>query len=404
MRKDPKKLLERYKDGSCSDEEKAIVESWYLELKSEEGTPTHTVIENTKDKVWAALSTDAVKPTERPNLKIVYLRKVAAWAAAIFIIGSVGLFFLNKSKVQQVASQHLKKNDVLPGGNKAFLTLADGRKISLTDAENGELAKQEGLVIKKTADGQLVYTVAASDKAIENGTPLFNTIETPNGGKYQINLPDGTKVWLNAASSLRYPTKFTGTTRMVELKGEGYFEVAKVMKKGWTGSGKTAGRVPFIVKTAHQEVEVLGTHFNINGYKDEADIKTTLLEGSVRVSLKGDWSNPTKTSDSKLLSPGQQSQLSEKNINVKAVDVESVMAWKAGDFIFDGDDLKSIMRKIARWYDVEVIYKGEFENLKFGGLMSRSKNISSVLGIMESTGRIHFTVEGKRVTVLHNEK
>lgn len=404
MRKDPKKLLEKYKAGNCSDQEKAIVESWYLELKSEEEAPMHIVIENTRNNVWAALSATEGGITKRPNAKTIYLRRVAAWAAVIFIIGATGLFFMNKSKVQQVANQAVKKNDVLPGGNKAFLTLADGRKISLTDAANGELAKQEGLVIKKTADGQLVYTVAGADKEGKNGAPLFNTIETPNGGKYQINLPDGTKVWLNAASSLRYPTKFTGSTRIVELKGEGYFEVAKLTVKGDRSEAKNGGRVPFIVKTAYQDVEVLGTHFNINGYVDEADIKTTLLEGSVRVSLKRDLNNPSKISDSKLLSPGQQSQLNEKNINVKAVDVEGVIAWKEGDFIFDGDDLKSIMRKIARWYDVEVIYKGEFENLKFGGLMSRSKNISSVLGIMESTGRIHFAVEGKRVTVLHNEK
>ncbi|WP_448634930.1 FecR family protein [Pedobacter panaciterrae] len=247
------------------------------------------------------------------------------------------------------------------------------------------------MVINKTADGQLVYTVSDSDPQGKNGAQLFNTIETPNGGKYQVNLPDGTRVWLNAASLLRYPTKFSGSKRVVELTGEGYFEVAKL-----------PGKIPFIVKSEGQEVEVLGTHFNINSYEDEGPIKTTLLEGSVRViRSKSSWNAPD---NNVLLRPGEQSELGEQKINVKEVNTESILAWKDGDFVFDGDDLKSIMRKVARWYDVEVIYKGEFDDVKFGGLISRSKNISSVLGIMESTGKIHFVIEGNRITVLRDKK
>lgn len=190
-------------------------------------------------------------------------------------------------------------------------------------------------------------------------------------------------MWLNAASSLRYPTKFAGNIRKVELTGEGYFEVAKV-------------HIPFVVKTLGQEVEVLGTHFNINSYKDEDDIKTTLLEGSVRVTPSGTHKN----NHSMLLKPGEQSQLNEHDMKVKTVDAEAIVAWKNGDFVFKGDDFRSIMNKVARWYDVEVVYKGDFDNLKFGGYISRSKDISAVLNIMQSTGKVRFTVAGKKITVL----
>ena len=192
----------------------------------------------------------------------------------------------------------------------------------------------------------------------------------------------------NAASSLKYPTQFVGNNRVVELNGEGYFEVSKNENK------------KFIVKTGMQQVEVLGTHFNINAYRDEASVKTTLLEGAVRVSLK----DGRKEEESRLLKPGQQSEQSGNSIDVRNVDAENVIAWKKGDFIFNGEELSGIMRKIGRWYDVEVVYKGNFEDLKFGGYISRSKNISSVLGIMESTGKIHFQIQGKTIIVLNDIK
>lgn len=397
MHNDPGELLEKYKAGKCSDREKAIVESWYMELTSEAEAPSHEIIKSTKDEVWTALS---VRTTGRPRTVTMNnrLRKASAWAAVILIIGSTGILYLNKMSKPDLVRTVSNKGDIDPGGDKAYLTLADGRRISLTDAANGEIVKQEGLVINKTADGQLVYTLANSGSEGKNDGQLFNTIETPRGGKYQVNLPDGTKVWLNAASSLRYPTKFNGSTRMVELTGEGYFEVAKQSSKAQASAATTAGRIPFIVKSGGQEVQVLGTHFNINSYKDEGSIKTTLLEGRVRVVHTA--SRASGSPEGVLLKPGEQSRLADQVINVREVDTESILAWKHGDFVFDGDDLKSIMRKIARWYDVEVFYKGEFDNVKFGGAISRSKNISSVLGIMESTGKIHFVVEGRRITVL----
>lgn len=380
MQTDPRKLLEKYKAGQCSDKEKALVESWYLELQSGDEAPSHSVIENTKDKMWKELNVHTGR-----NLNIKRLHTSAKIAAAVaFVLISAALYFRSYFPVQRGSKTAVTKNEgINPGGNKAYLTLADGKKISLTDAENGTIQQQKGLKISKTDDGTLVYEVAKTEHQEKNVKTLYNTIETPRGGQYQINLPDGTKVWLNAASLLKYPTQFSGSKRIVELEGEGYFEVAKNKNQ------------KFIVKTASQEVEVLGTHFNINGYKDEATIKTTLLEGAVRISL----ARGKKVEASTLLKPGQQSELFGKTIDVKSVDTENVLAWKNGDFIFKGDDFNSIMRKIARWYDVEVVYKGDFEDLKFGGYISRSKNISSVLSIMESTGKVHFKIEGKTITV-----
>lgn len=376
MTDDPEKLLDKYNAGLCTEEEKNAVESWYLKLSAAEveGFDINSV-ERTKKIVWSALKAN------KPAVKI---HRLNYWsAAAVFIIGIAGYFYLNSAATEQRPIVHQSKNNaIVPGSNKAFLTLADGRKISLTDAVSGEIVKQEGLSINKTADGKIVYTVVDHQKNNAQGKIAFNTIQTPNGGQYQVNLPDGTRVWLNAASSLRYPTKFAGNIRTVELTGEGYFEVAKV-------------HIPFVVKTSGQEIVVLGTHFNINSYKDEDDVRTTLLEGSVRVIPL----SVNKNNHSRLLKPGEQSQLNESGLKVRTVDTESIVAWKNGDFIFNGEDLKSIMKKVARWYDVEVVYIGDFDNLKFGGYISRSKNISAVLNIMESTGKVDFNIKGKLVTV-----
>ncbi|SMD03844.1 FecR family protein [Pedobacter nyackensis] len=388
MAKDPGELLDKYNAGLCSEEEKVIVESWYLKLSSAVAEDLDMAsVKRTKEAAWKALSANQPVAKKKP---------LNFWlgAAVLLIMGSIGIFYFSLPKTQPAVIRTAKNNDVAPGGNKAILTLADGSKISLTDASRGEIVKQGGLSIQKTADGKLVYTVVASDKGGKEALS-FNTIETPKGGQYQINLPDGTKVWLNSASSLRYPIKFTGD-RVVELMGEGYFEVAKQKVKGHI-SGAT--NVPFIVKTPGQEVEVLGTHFNINSYKEEEGIKTTLLEGIVRVIP----SDVKEKEHSKLLKPGEQALLNEHAIKVQTVDTEAIIAWKNGDFAFKGDNLKSIMNRVARWYDVEVVYKGNFDHLKFGGYISRSKNISEVLNIMESTGKVHFTIDGKKITVLNKK-
>jgi len=387
MQQDPKLLLKKYMDGECSEEEKALVESWYQELNninahhSLSNHPNKNLVEQTKKEVWSALS---IHKNKNNNGTFLWLKVTSA--AIVLIAFSVYLFLYRPLQKASPTRQVAKVSDIAPGGNKAFLTLANGKKISLTDAANGELVKEAGLVIQKKADGQLIYT--AGNSAGSASGSQYNIIETPRGGKYQINLPDGTRVWLNSGSALKYPLNFTGYFRKVELKGEGYFEVAKDKTK------------PFLVKTAQQEVEVLGTHFNISSYTDEAVVKTTLLEGSVKVKAN---TGDSKVSAQEILKPGEQSQLSSNQIKVGPADLESVMAWKNGDFVFEGDDLKSIMRQLSRWYDVEVIYQGNFVKLRFGGYVSRSKNISSVLNIMASTGKVHFEIIDKKIIVTNNK-
>lgn len=379
MQNKARELLARYRAGTCTEEEKALVESWYLKLGSGGAAPGHELLNRTQAEVWQSLSANRAE-TRRISWPL------AASAAVLLVAVAAALLLYQGKRTHTLAGRKPavnKANDIAPGSNKAFLTLANGRKISLTDAARGEVAKEAGLSISKTADGQLVYTVLPGG-ANPNGA-RYNTIETPNGGQYQINLPDGSRVWLNSASSLHYPARFTGNKRVVELSGEGYFEVAKDKKH------------PFIVKTSQQQVEVLGTHFNINSYGNEQSVKTVLLEGAVKVfPVSAAGAQPA----ARILKPGEQSSLTGGELDIMPADTESAMAWKNGDFIFKGDDLESIMRQIARWYDVEVIYRGSFGHLKFGGYVSRSKNISAVLSIMESTGKVHFNIEGRRITVL----
>jgi ferric-dicitrate binding protein FerR (iron transport regulator) len=258
------------------------------------------------------------------------------------------------------------------------LTLAGGRKIVLNDAATGEIARQSGITITKTDDGQIVYSVAAED-----GQILQNTISTPRGGQYRVILPDGTNVLLNAASSLVYPTAFKGVERLVQLNGEAYFEVAKNKN------------MPFRVKSGGQTVEVLGTHFNINAYEDENSIKTTLVEGAVKVS---------SSIGSSLIVPGQQAVLSREGngaIFRRNVNIDKEIAWKDGMFSFENDDVKSVMRSIARWYNVDVSYKGDLSDIVFSGEIFRTAKLSEVFEILK-LNNVQLDVQGKTIIVSYN--
>lgn len=272
------------------------------------------------------------------------------------------------------------KNAITPGGNKAILKLGDGREIVLDSAGEGTLTKQGQSNVIKSGDGQLQYQ-SAGNAAAET---VYNTIATPRGGQYQLVLADGTKVWLNASSSLRYPTAFTGNERRVELTGEGYFEVATLRLR----SGQ---KMPFHVQVTNMDVEVLGTHFNINAYDDEHAVKATLLEGSVKV----------KSENSVVLKPGEQAALSGAHslltIN-HSPNIEEVMAWKNGLFQFKAADLETVLRQAARWYDVEFVYKGNIPE-RFSGQISRSANAEQLLKILELTGKVKFEINGKTITV-----
>ena len=298
-------------------------------------------------------------------------------AAAVVLVLSASVFLLLQKKSNDLAERTQKVkvvHDIAPGGDKALLTLADGRQIVLDTATNGTLAQQGGIKVIKIG-GQLSYDHEGNPAQV-----LYNTITTPRGGQYQLELADGSKVWLNAASSLRFPTAFTGKDRTVELTGEGYFEVTHDASK------------PFHVKVNDMDVQVLGTHFNINSYSDEPSIKTTLLEGRVQVK---------KDENYVYLNPGQQAivQPTGNDINVADdVDVEEVVAWKNGRFLFNNAQIETIMRQVARWYDVDVVYEKKI-NETFSGPLPRSQNVSELFKMLEARGSVLFEISGKQIIV-----
>jgi transmembrane sensor len=370
--KEAKELLDKYLAGTCTPAEKMLVERAYnLTIKpGQQEIPTDRYAQM-KDSMW-----DVISQLSAPERKVVRIWPRVAVAASILFCLVTGSYFYQKYTGPSQVITGL--TEVTPGGNKAVLTLADGKKVSLTDALNGEVSRQSGATITKTANGELVYTAAGQS----NGTTRveYNTVETPNGGQFLVQLPDGSKVWLNAASSLKFPADFGGLDRrVVELTGEAYFEIAKDKSR------------PFIVKTDSQQVQVLGTHFNVNAYHDEPDVKTTLLEGAVKVAaING---------QAIVLKPGEQAVWQAKQLNVQVADLDEAIAWKNGYFRFNDEKLQSVMRKLSRWYDVEVKYVGNPSMEEFTGKISRNKNISQVLKVLESTKAVHFKLEGRRITV-----
>lgn len=376
-------LLKRYQISACSDEEKAELNNWYHSLNYDEGDFASWVNkaggeENLADTLFEDFE---IKLKKRSNI-ITIKRVVQGMAATILLMVSIGLIFQNRNQNDNSLPKKNKLTDVKPGKNKAILTLADGSKIILDDAGKGILTNQAGVIINKNKNGQLVYTVSKKAGANYNTTTAYNSVETPRGGQYEIQLADGTKVWLNAGSLLRFPLKFDNKSRNVELQGEGYFEVAHNNK------------VPFKVLTGKQEVKVLGTHFNIKGYADESGINTTLLTGKVMVS------NLT-SKQSQVLIPGQQAKISkdQDQVAVNSVNVDEVVSWKNGYFIFDNQDISCIMKVISRWYDVDVEYKNLNKEERFGGTFSRSANLSEILNNLQLLGKVHFKIENKKVIV-----
>ncbi|SMC40699.1 FecR family protein [Pedobacter africanus] len=301
-----------------------------------------------------------------------------AGAAAVLVVAFTGIYFFNSQskKVEKVDTvAPIAVHDVKPGDFGATLTLANGRKISLANASKGVIGREAGLTITKSGDGRLVYEV---DENIADPNTL-NTLSTARGETYQVRLPDGSLVYLNAASSLTYTAALMQDgKRVVKLIGEGYFEIAKDKQH------------PFIVKTNRQQIEVLGTHFNINSYADDAVEKTTLLEGSVKLSASG---------NSKVLKPGQQAKLYDGKIQINETDTDLAVAWKNNEFVVESENIETIMKMIGRWYNVEVIYIGEKTNQRFSGKVSRFDKLSKVLEIVESTGEARFEVKGRTIYV-----
>ncbi|MCX2450325.1 DUF4974 domain-containing protein [Pedobacter sp. PLR] len=380
--KDANAILEKIHRGTSSKEEMFLFDQWYFQYQHQHvreysETELKAIQEEMRRKLPVQQSVFGTRITAES--------RVSRWqliAASVLLLSGFTYYFL-KSKPMELIPETKYSNDVAPGDNKAYLTLANGQRISLSDAKNGELAQEAGVKITKQVNGEVFYQITDQVGKTANADLLYNTIETPRGGQYQIILPDGTKVWLNAASTLKFPSSFARlVNRRVELLGgEAYFEVAKDPKH------------PFILKTQQQEVRVLGTHFNINAYPDELAVKTTLLEGKVQL-------NSDHSSTRFVLEPGQQAALANNGLTVKQVNAEEEIAWKNGYFQFNGENIEEVMRTIARWYNVEVKYKGDRPADQFNGRVSQHRNLSAVLEMLEYTGSVHFKIEGKEVTVM----
>lgn len=307
------------------------------------------------------------------------IRKRNYWwaaAASLLIAGGAAIWIVRTPQHNPVAIIH--NAELEPGSNKAILTLANGQQIVLDNLANGNIPVQGGVTITKADSGAIAY-IGTGDNI------QYHTLSTPRGGQFQLTLPDGSKVWLNSASSIRYPTAFTGTERKVEMTGEGYFEVAPDAAK------------PFTVKAGKIDVHVLGTGFNIMAYADENAIRTTLVNGSVKVQA-GDATT--------VLTPGVQASLvpNEQTFKTSRPDLAEVLAWKNGQFRFNRTGIKNIMRQVERWYDVDVSYEGNVDNIEFQGILSRKVNARALLETLEATGEVHFKIEGDHISVIPGAK
>jgi ferric-dicitrate binding protein FerR (iron transport regulator) len=386
-------LYELVNRQAISDEDKRKLEEWislsahnrrlYEEVLDAEAfrQEVKTSLDLDSKQLWKKISKRL--PRKKNNL-IAFFRDRPlryAVAAAVLLIFSTGVYFLffNKAAKEIASVEKIEKrmnNDVEPGTDKAVLTVADGSTIILDNSKKGIITEQNGTTVTNE-EMQLKYDVSGP-KALNQ--PLsYHTLTTPRGGQYQLLLPDGSKVFLNAASSIHFPTAFIGDERNVEITGEAYFEVAKDSKK------------PFKVNVKGMQIEVLGTHFNINAYDDEQIIRTTLFEGIVKVSKNG---------NNKMIKPGQQAQVDPGNENVRitTADAEQTIAWKEGFFVFKNNDIETIMRQLARWYDVDVVYKGRPAE-KFSGRINRNTKLSEVLKAFEESS-VHFKIQNKSITVM----
>ncbi|MCX2575091.1 FecR family protein [Pedobacter sandarakinus] len=364
------KLYEKYLNGDCTPEEIAALQNYTDDFHLE--APQDIAPEKAElmfARLKVAIADKAHANTRKRN--IFWKVSVAATVMLAFFAGLV--YVIQHQQPELVSTQTEKIAPILPGTNKAVLTLGDGSKIVLSNAENGQIAFENGTQVRKDSDGVLSYQVEEN----VNDELVYNTVSIPRGGQYCLQLPDGSKVWLNAETSLKFPNRFAGNKREVELDGEGYFEIAKNKEK------------PFFVKANGVSVKVLGTHFNVMAYKDEPIVRTTLVEGRVMLSAAG---------QSVYLSPGQQGQLGKNGLTVSEADVSGDLGWKNGYFVFNEESLATIMHKISRWYNVDVNLQTN-SKLTYTGSVSKFKNIEEVLKVLTLTGTVKFKIEGRRVIV-----
>lgn len=405
MSRPTRETLIRYFRGKCLPHESEIVEL-YLSMDTDK-----EYVEGCIAEVWdqlephVRLNTDdndlekfkqkldqrkktviQLPPPNHRKGKNIFSLSTSSWikavAAMLLFIGSATLIIYNNqlktTDTTQLAGQ---QNDILPGSDKAVLTLSDGSAISLSAAESGQIAVQEGLQIEKTSSGEIIYRTNGT-ASMNAGT--FNSVATPKGGQYRVTLPDGSRALLNAASTLTYPVHFSDEERRVKMTGEVYFEIAKA-------TNSKNKRIPFFVETTKQEIQVLGTTFNVNAYNDENYQFTTLVEGSV--GLKS-----TIDKGYTMLKPGQQATLGSTT-TVSEANMKQDLAWVNGNFIFQREELQSILRKISRWYDLDIECPPELAKMKFTGKVSRKQPLSAVIAMISATDKINVQLKERRLIV-----
>lgn len=354
-------MISRYNAGKATEAEQAFVDAYYDHLGKTNQDLDDDLGLQMKNRVMAH-----VNGGHTSVHRIFPIYRLVAAACLLAVVGFGVYFMLKPSPVKSYAV--VMKNDIKPGGNQAVLTLSNGQKIVLGN-QQGQIASQGQTKIDLSANGQINYSNTGNTTE-----SLYNTLTVPIGNHRDITLADGTQVSLDAGSSLTFPVTFNGAERRVTLTGQGFFKV------------KHNAAQPFMVKVNELTVRDIGTEFNINAYNDERDVKTTLFEGSVKV-------------NEQLLNPGQQAVAVNNNISVKQADLETVGAWRNNDFVFRNQTLRATMRQIARWYNVNVVYDHAPEDLRIHAAISRNRNISAVLQLIQSTGEVKFEIDGNTVFV-----
>ena len=368
-------LLNKYRTGTISAEELEVLETWYLQWQPDRPELQPQELESAKTSIWQSIQQQEYKSKRSWQ----WLPAVAAVAAVL--IAALYLYFPRELISRGRVAAERSLTDFKPGGNKAVLTLSNGQQIVLDQSTDNKLASQGTIEISQTAGGELVYHQVKPQKD-HHPENMSNTMSTPRGGQYQLVLSDGTRVWLNAASSITYPVVFSGKTRAVSITGEAYFEIAHNKK------------MPFIVSSANQEITVLGTHFNVCAYSDDPATITALVSGSIHI-------RNLNSGASKTLTPGQGARISpsDKDIEIYAVNTDESISWKNGYFIFDNQDIGSIMKILGRWYDVDIECRTANSLERFGGSFSRNKNLIETLKNLEKVGKMHFKSEQGKILV-----
>ncbi|MBL7696974.1 MAG: FecR family protein [Chitinophagaceae bacterium] len=375
-----KELIRKYNEGTCTAEEKAFVESWYqlFDLRKGEELPQSELLD-LKEQVWLSMqnkqkAVELSVVSKTPHYRRWYYVAAAVVAAAILGLSVFQFYFREGDQPLRPVQEEIAGGDVAPGTSKAQLVLGNGKVVDLSAQNEGLLTEADGTVIDRQS-GRLIYN--QNDGELES---TYNTLIVPKGGEYQLLLSDGSKVWMNAASSLRYPTRFNRKERLLYLDGEAYFDVKRNTK------------LPFKVVTEDGVVvEVLGTKFNVMSYNDEKSVKTALESGSVKV---------VSRNKSVLLSPSQvgEWQKENKNLNVQEGDLDKILAWKNGMIEFRDDDIELIMRQISRWYDIEIVFTGRKSQGRYSGSIRRQSQLSKVLEILKAGG-VQCYLEGRKLIV-----